>query len=141
MRVVLDTNVVVSALLFSGPISWFHDLWTGGRLSLVATTSIMREYARVLGYYKFRLTPGEVVEIMENDLLPFCETVSASEARLPHPPRDPADAEFLRAALAGKADALVTGDKDLLVLSGRYRFPIERPADFLGRLGKNPPAR
>jgi len=118
MRAVLDTNVVVSALLFSGPIRRFHDLWTGGRL-----------------------TPGEVVEIMENVLLPFCETVSASEARLPHPPRDPADAEFLRAALAGKADALVTGDKDLLVLSGRYRFPIERPADFLGRLGKNPPAR
>jgi predicted nucleic acid-binding protein len=44
---------------------------------------------------------------------------------------------FIACALAAKADCLVSGDKDLLVLDGRFGFGIVRPREFLARLGAN----
>jgi len=134
MRVVLDTNVLISALLFTGSTHRFVSLWTGRRLTPLATPAIIKEYARVLGYPKFRLTSREAEEIMKEDVLPFFEAVPPSGTPLPHSPRDPSDAEFLRTAISGKADALVSGDKDLLSFSGRYSFLIECPTVFLRRM-------
>jgi len=61
------------------------------------------------------------------DYLPWCETVDVSE--LPDTPacRDPADRPFLELALAARADALITGDDDLLVLAPAFPVPILSP--------------
>lgn len=87
-----------------------------------------------LGYPKFRLTSAERDELLA-DYLPFCDTVRLPNPRPETPEcRDPADAHFLQLALAGKADALVTGDKDLLLLAGAFSCPILTAEAFLAEL-------
>ena len=87
-----------------------------------------------VAYPKFALDAGERRDLLD-DYLPFCETVP-----VPDPPpavpecRDPSDRPFLELALAGRADALVTGDADLLTLADVFPVPILPPADFRRRL-------
>lgn len=118
-RVVLDTNVVLSALLFGGgPATRVRAGWQSGRFVPLASTATAQELVRVLGYSKFRLSAGEQQELLA-DLLPWVEVV-----RMPDPPpavpacRDPFDLPFLHLAVAGRARALVSGDRDLLALAG-----------------------
>lgn len=120
-RVVLDTNVVLSALVFGGG--------TAGRLRLacqsglmlpLASTATARELVRVLAYPKFGLSPQEQDELLA-DYMPYVKTV-----RIPQPPpsvphcRDLMDTPFLHLAVAGKARALVSGDRDLLALAKAF---------------------
>lgn len=131
MKVVLDTNVLVSALLFSGQASGLVPLWHTRRIQPVACRETIREYSRVLAYPKFRLSAEEIAELLNDEILPFLDVVKASRARLSHPPTDKSDESFLRTALAGKAQALITGDKHLLSLSPHYAFKILNPAEFM----------
>lgn len=119
-RVVLDTNVVLSALLFGGgPTAQVRAAWMAGRFVPLASAATARELVRVLAYPKFRLAADEQQDLLA-DYLPSVQVV-----RIPVPPpvappcRDPFDLPFLHLAIAGKADALVSGDKDLLALAGR----------------------
>ena len=128
-RLVLDTNILVSALLFhSGRLSWLRGAWSSGRIRPLAGRETTAELIRVLGYPKFRLSEADRQDILE-DYLPFCET-----AAVPDPPpavpecRDPFDRPFLELALAARADALVTGDADLQALSDAFVVPILTPA-------------
>ena len=135
VRPVLDTNVLVSALLFhSGALSWLRGAWRSDRIRLLAGRQTTAELIRVLAYPKFALSHGERQDLLD-DYLPFCETVA-----VPEPPptvpecRDPFDRPFLELALAGRADALVTGDADILALAKAFSVPILSPADFKQRL-------
>jgi predicted nucleic acid-binding protein len=86
---------------------------------------------RALAYPKFKLSAVEQEELLA-DYLPCCTT-----ERIPDPPpvtppcRDAGDVPFLQLALAGKAEALVTGEKDLLVLAGASSCPIVTADAFL----------
>lgn len=137
MRVVLDTNVVVSALLFErGHLAWVREAWVKGRITPLIDTPCADELVRVLAYPKFRLSADEVQALLAN-YLPYAETVDTGTATLGRLPRcrDPHDQIFLTLAEVGKARVLVTGDSALLELSGRIRFVIETPADFRHRSG------
>jgi putative PIN family toxin of toxin-antitoxin system len=85
----------------------------------------------VLAYPKFRLDAQGQQELLA-DYLPHALVV-----QVPEPPpavpacRDPFDLPFLHLAVVGKADVLVTGDADLLVLAGKLRFRILPPEAFL----------
>ena len=94
IRAVLDTNVVVSALLFSGPPSQLVPAWQSGRLQPVLSAPILDEYIRVLAYPKFKLTSAEIRGLIEEALLPFIETVRTSPSVIPKL-RDPDDAKFI----------------------------------------------
>jgi putative PIN family toxin of toxin-antitoxin system len=118
-RVVLDTNVVLSALLFGGgPAAGVRIGWQSGRFRPLASTATARELIRVLAYPKFALSADEQEELLA-DYMPWVQVV-----RIPDPPpavpacRDPFDLPFLHLAVAGKAHALVSGDRDLLALAG-----------------------
>ncbi len=126
-RIVPDTNVLVSALLFpAGRLSWLREAWQSEAVVLLASGDTTRELIRVLAYPKFRLTADERDDLLA-DYLPWCETVDVSE-RLDTPYcRDPSDRPFLELALAGRADALVTGDDDLLVLARALPVRILSP--------------
>lgn len=122
MRVVLDTNVVLSALIFGGGQSGRLRLgWQQGAFVPLASTASVQELVRVLAYPKFRLSKSDQDELLA-DYLPYAQTV-----RIPQPPptvpecRDPLDVPFMHLAVAGKAHALVSGDKDLLVLSDAFK--------------------
>ena len=129
-RLVLDTNVLLSALLFrAGSLSWLRESWHGGVIRPLASRECAAELIRVLAYPKFRLSGPERDDLLA-DYLPWCETVMVS----PPPPvpdcRDPFDRPFLELAAAGNADGLVTGDRDLLALAGRFDVPIITPAEL-----------
>jgi putative PIN family toxin of toxin-antitoxin system len=130
VRVVLDTNAVVSALLFSGVSSKLVSLWQNGLITPLLSREILDEYLRVLSYPKFELSEEEIKELIQEEILPFAEVVKP-KTRLRVVRRDPSDNKFLECAVAGKASVIISGDKDLLSL-GRYRqIRIQSPAQFL----------
>jgi putative PIN family toxin of toxin-antitoxin system len=135
VRVVLDTNLLVSALLFSqGRVSWLREAWQGGTVRPLLSKATATELLEVLQYPKFRLTAAERDDLLA-DLLPVCETVAIDDPPSQVPAcRDPHDTKFLELALAGGADALVTGDADLLALAPAIAIPIVTPADLKERL-------
>ena len=127
-RVVLDTNVLVSALLFrAGSLRWLVDAWQTERVYPLASKATVAELLRVLGYPKFRLAAGDRQALVEA-YLPWCEAVVVSVATEVPDCRDPADRMFLELAAAANADALVTGDGDLLALETAFATPILTPA-------------
>ena len=132
-RAVLDTNVLVSALLFrSGRLSWLRQAWQTMALRPVMAKPTTEELLRVLAYPKFRLTAAEVEALLE-ELLPWVEVFAAPipSVVLRWTVRDPKDQIFLDLALAAGADLLVTGDTDLLVLSDQVEgLKISQPADL-----------
>lgn len=129
-RVVLDTNVLLSALLFrSGSLSWLRHSWQAGIIRPIASRDTAAELLRILSYPKFHLT-GEEREYLMGDYLPWCESVTVPQQTDVPSCRDPFDRPFLELALAAKADALITGDKDLLALANSFAVPILTPAAF-----------
>ena len=126
-RVVPDTNVLVSALLFTGgSLSWLRAAWQSGAVVPLASRETTKELIRVLGYPKFRLTAQEGEDLLA-DYLPWCETITRrTDIDVPDC-RDPFDRSFLEVALSGRADALVTGDGDLLALAPTFPVPILSP--------------
>ncbi|MGH7832710.1 MAG: putative toxin-antitoxin system toxin component, PIN family [Candidatus Binatia bacterium] len=130
MRVVLDTNVLVSALLFSGISSELVPLWQSNAITALLSRGILQEYLRVFSYPKFQLSEDEIRGLIEEELLPYVEVVNPRR-RLHVVKRDPSDNKFLECAIAGKARVIISGDKDLLSI-GRYRqICIQSPAKFL----------
>ena len=130
MRVVLDTNTVVSALLFSGISSKLVSLWQKGLITPLLSREILDEYLRVLSYPKFDLSEGEIKELIQEEILPYAEVVKPKR-RLRVVQRDPSDNKFVECAVAGKARVIISGDKELLSF-GRYRqIRIQSPAQFL----------
>lgn len=130
-RVVLDTNVLISALLFDqGRLGWLRLSWQRGRLSPVLAQPTLRALLRVLAYPKFRLEPSDRERLLE-DLLPWCESWTDVIPASPHRVQDPHDQVFLDLALAAAAPVLVSGDADLLALQGRTGpLLILSPGDF-----------
>lgn len=130
MRVVLDTNAIVSALLFSGISSKLVSLWQKGLITPLLSREVVDEYLHVLGYPKFELSEGEIKELIQEEILPYA-TVVTPKIRLRVIQRDPSDNKFIECAVAGRARVIISGDKDLLSL-GRYRqIRIQSPAQFL----------
>lgn len=124
-RVVLDTNIVLSALVLGGPNSArVRRAWQTSAFTPLVSTASAQELVRVLAYPRFRLTATDQQELLA-DYLPHSTTV-----RIPDPPpsvpecRDPLDVMFLHLAAAGKDKMLVTGDRDLLALAGQTKFTI-----------------
>ncbi len=134
IRAVLDTNVILSALIFGGRTGGLVSAWQTGRFQLLLPRAILEELLRVLAYPKFQLTEGEIRGLIEEELVPFAETVivrGQPAVRL----RDPDDLPVVACALTGRARYLVTGDADLLSLERIRRVEVIRPAEFIGHLG------
>ncbi len=133
-RWVLDTNVLLSVLLFpSGRVTRLRDAWRSGVIVPLVSRETTTELLRVLCYPKFKLTPSEREDLLA-DYLPYCESVIVSTTPPLPACRDPFDRPFLELALAAKADALVTGDKDLIALTPAFPIPILTPATALATL-------
>lgn len=128
VRVVVDTNVVLSALLFEkGHVAWLRAAWAQSRCHPLVSAETVEELLRAFGYPKFRLTAEDQEELL-GDYLPFAERVKMTKLfDLPRC-KDPDDQKFLDLAHAGNASILITGDKALLALSGKCPFDIVSPA-------------
>ncbi len=130
MRAVIDTNVFISAALFKGNTSRLVDAWKNRKFVYLISAESLKEYARVLSYPKFNLTENEIRHILEEQLLPFVETVKVKEKIL-NILKDKDDEKFLNCAAQGKADFIVSGDGELLALKTYKQIKIMSAAEFL----------
>jgi putative PIN family toxin of toxin-antitoxin system len=128
-RVVIDTNVLVSSLLFGGDPGEPITLWKGRRIQPLGSKEIMEEYIRVLAYPKFRLTEEEIEYLFSQEVLPWFEVITVQSGR-PFVIDDPSDDKFIWCALEGQAEAIISSDKHLLRLSS-CPVPIFSLSEFL----------
>jgi putative PIN family toxin of toxin-antitoxin system len=132
-RVVLDTNVLISAYAFKGQVAALRPLWQAGHLRLLFSTETWNELVLAAQYPKLKWSHDSQRELLEGAVVPVSERAIPYAGPLRKACRDPQDEIFLRLALGAQADALVSGDKDLLALEGHYPFPILKPADLKAR--------
>ncbi|MCB0025154.1 MAG: putative toxin-antitoxin system toxin component, PIN family [Caldilinea sp.] len=131
MRVVVDTNILVSAVL-GGALKVIVDAWKAQKFTLIVSEPIVHEYLDVLNRPKFKLTQEELSATTDflltlAEFVTPLETVSAIVA-------DPTDNKFLDAALAANADYLVSGDAHILDLESFRGIPILTARKFIDRL-------
>ena len=128
LRVVLDTNVLVSVLVLRSPsLSWLQSAWEGPDLTPVVSEATVAELVQVIHRPRFGLSPPEIAGLLES-YLPQCEVIDVSEQPDVPDCRDPKDRPFLQLALLAGADALITGDYDLLTLDPEFSIPIITPS-------------
>lgn len=130
-RIVLDTNCLVSALIFSrSRFAWLREVWQTKQFVTLASHDTVKELLRVLAYPKFKLTRDEQ-EMLLAEFLPFVQSVKieATPDGLPDI-RDADDIIFLALAAVGSADALVSGDGDILAVKAQFHIPILTVAEF-----------
>ena len=154
LRVVLDTNVLVSAIAYPESVPGrILRAWQEGAVGLALSRTILDEMARVLPRLNWVMLSAAEIQDLADSFLFMAEVVEpvASEVVTrgvdegigipsqvpkgegPGAPSDRADEAVLGTLLAAKADYLVTGNKDLLALAGQY--PILTPAGFWERHG------
>jgi len=126
LRVVFDTNTVISALVFTGGrLTWLRAHWRERDSIALVSRVTVAELKWVLGYRKLKLSAEYQFELL-SDYLSYCETIEVT-ATYPVQCRDAKDQPFLDLAHSGRANILVTGDRDLLALAGQTEFVIETP--------------
>lgn len=133
MRAVIDTNILVRALIKpTGTVGPVLQRLRQGDYTLLYGMPLLEELVDVLNRPrlrdKYRLTEVDIrtvasLILLRGEEVKPIEPVTAC--------RDPKDDKFLAVAVAGQADALVSGDEDLLVLHPFRGIPIVSPAEFL----------
>ena len=131
MRIVLDTNVFLSGIFFTGPPYQILKAWRDGKLQLLVSPPILEEYRRI--------GVELALQFRDVDLRPFLDllTIQAEIVLAPSLPPvihdDPSDDKFLEAAVAGRASCIISGDKHLLTLFEFREIQILKPKDFVQR--------
>lgn len=129
MKLIIDTNVFVSGVFFSGPPFIILDAWRHGRVSLIISPDILDEYQRV----------GErlAAQFQGVDLEPWIELLMLKATLIDAPPLeesicvDPDDDKFLACAIASKTKLIASGDKHLLDASGYQGIIVMKPKVFV----------
>lgn len=137
VRVVLDTNCLVSALIFShGKAGQLRAAWQRGDIVPIVCRETVTELIRVLGYPKFKLEQEDIENLLA-DILPWAETVTINTIHdAVELLRDKDDAVFIHLAQASSAAFLVSGDKHLLELRDIYpELHIVSLVEFMERVG------
>ncbi|MBI9086449.1 MAG: putative toxin-antitoxin system toxin component, PIN family [Desulfobacterales bacterium] len=132
VRVAIDTNMVVSALLFGGTPGQLLGLWQEGQIQPFASPAVVDEYLRVLAYPRFQLGEKEIEYLIYRQILPYFQIVTPE----PGPVivnADPSDDAFLHCAVKARVHAIISGDRHLLALETFEDIPIVTTAVFLER--------
>lgn len=122
IRAIVDTNVFISGTMWKGTPHKILEHWSASKFKLVVSGEIVNEYELVLHHFLNHQT--ELVAKILETVRMHAEYVNPTQLSKSIC-RDPKDEMFLTAALAGKVDYVVSGDKDLLVLeniSGKINF-------------------
>jgi putative PIN family toxin of toxin-antitoxin system len=139
MRVVLDTNIVVSAYLSpKGTPASIRALWIDRVLDVVVSVELLAEYERVLAYDRIARLHGMDSAQINEEVRSFRQfgIVVTLPSEIPNAiPEDPADNIVIATALAGSAPYIISGDDDLLRLGQFKGIQVLRPAAFLKALG------
>jgi putative PIN family toxin of toxin-antitoxin system len=133
VRVLLDSNVFVSALLIGRNCEEILSMGRAGAIMILSSEEILSEAAKGMRR-KLRWREADVRRF-SNEMRSLCTLVECDPHGIAFP-QDPDDSKVLACAVAGKADVIVTGDrKHLLPLKNFRGIPILSPPDFLDRIG------
>ena len=129
IKIVLDTNVFVSGIFWSGPPYKILDAWQSGKVTIISSAEILDEYIRVAEllakkYSGVNVKPFIDLVTIHGDLY---EPVKLSESVS----CDPDDDKFIACALSAKCKTIVSGDSDLLDISGYSGIKVFKPAEFV----------
>jgi uncharacterized protein len=127
-RIVIDTNVYISAIFWGGKPRQVVDLGRNRRISIFTSSEIQGEIERKLKT-KFQIDEREIAQILL-DYLVFTLPIK-SRHKVAVVDADPDDDKFIECALASKAGYIVSGDKHLLNLKNYQGIEIKKPAEFL----------
>ena len=133
IRTVIDTNVIISAILFGGIPGELISLWKSGHIQPLASKDIIDEYIKVLTYQKFKLSEKEINYILYNEILPYFEVVTLKPGQAIIQ-EDPSDDKFIHCANAGRASVIISGDQHLINLKSYGKIKILTLSQFLEKL-------
>jgi putative PIN family toxin of toxin-antitoxin system len=129
LKIVLDTNVIISGVFFTGPPYEILKAWRDGRIQILVSEEIIEEYRRVgelLSKQFFDIEFGQILQLLTINaefVQPLKLTARVCE--------DPDDDKFLECAISGKSNLIVSGDKHLLKVSGHKGIEIINPRNFV----------
>lgn len=136
MRIVLDTNVLISGIYFSGPPGRILAAWHSGKLQLAVSIEILEEYLNVAERLASRYS-GVEYEGIFGLIVQNAQLVQGAD--LPEPvSEDPDDDKFLACALASNTRIIVSGDSDLLRVSGYADIRVITPKRFISEFLDQP---
>jgi putative PIN family toxin of toxin-antitoxin system len=138
VKLVLDTNVLLSGSLWKGVAAQLMDAVLDGDATLCVSESPLAEFADVLQRDKFRARLQQSGQDAASILARFREVAHAVEPvaiEAPAALRDPDDVPVLACAISAAADLIVTGDLDLLALKVFEGIPIVEISEAMRRLG------
>jgi putative toxin-antitoxin system toxin component, PIN family len=129
MKVILDTNVLVSGIFFKGPPYRIFQIWKKDQITIVISHEILEEYRRVIKDLSVQFPQIDISNLFETITLKAHLTLSLTL----HPQicDDPDDDKFFFAALASKTSIIISGDKHLLDKSGFSGITVLKPKYFL----------
>ena len=128
-KVVLNTNVTISAFFWEGNPRKIYDLIREGKLIMLLSDDMEKEFIRVLGYEKFGLSPQEMMPFLR-DLRIHARHVE-TKSKISVVIADPTDDIFLECAVDGNANFVISGDRHLLDIRVYKGIEIVRGGEFL----------
>lgn len=128
MKIVLDTNVFISGIFFSGPPSEILQAWRASRIQIILSRDILEEYRRVAAELSSKFPAVDIDGIIQlltiHGELFETKDVSVSVCK------DPDDNKFIECAIAGNRKSIVSGDKHLLEVNGFQGISVFKPREF-----------
>jgi len=131
VKVILDTNVFISGVFYDGPPNRILNAWRDGKIQLVISHEILREYLRVGEIFTGKFPSIELQPIL--DLVTIEAELHVAEDLSEQVCSDADDDKFLACAIASGIKHIVSGDKHLLKVSGFHGIEILKPHEFIKR--------
>ncbi len=131
MRVIINTNVLISGIFFGGPPAKILEAWRGGELKLIVSPEILEEYFEVCARISVRNPDIDIAPILV--LIARNSQVVESQPLAEQISRDVDDDKFIACAIASGTRTIISGDNDLLTASGYKKIKVVTPRDFVDR--------
>jgi len=129
MKIVLDTNVFISGIFFSGPPSIILQAWRDSKFQIILSEKILEEYQRVAEELSSKFPEVDIDQIIE--LLTIYGEVFETKDISVSVCEDPDDNKFIECAIASNSKLIVSGDKHLLNITGYHDISVLKPRDFM----------
>ncbi|MCD6152218.1 MAG: putative toxin-antitoxin system toxin component, PIN family [Deltaproteobacteria bacterium] len=131
MKIVLDTNVFISGIFFSGPPSQILQAWKNKKLRIILSQDILDEYHRVAESLSSKYPTIDIFQIIELVTVhgQFVDTTGLDITIC----EDPDDNKFIECAIASDTKIIVSGDNHLLKITGYQGITILKPREFVDR--------
>lgn len=128
MKIVLDTNMLISGIFFSGPSHQILKAWQKGKISFVVSEETLSEYQRVVVELSNKYPAIDISKMLQ--LVTIHSEIVDTQGCEVTVCEDPDDNMFISCAIAGKSNVIVSGDKHLLKVNDYQNIHVLKPNDF-----------